>query len=389
MNDLISIFNRFRKFALVVGTLGIAFCCVGFIFDRKPFYVSYLWAFLFWTGLSLGCFYAAAIHYLAAGRWGFPARRIFEAGFMTLPLMLLFLVPIFFGLRELYPWARPEDVSGDKILQVRSHYQKFEWFIIRGVGFFAVWIWIAWFLRKWSLLQDKTEDVAPTVKIRTLSGPAIGIVPLSASFAFVDWAMSIEPDWYSTIFPVIILAGQILVALAFATVLTAWMRRDETFRSLSDKAFHDLGSLLLAFVLFWTYVAFSQLLIVYSGNLPHEISWYLDRIKDDWVWLAGLIALLHFFAPFYLLLFRKVKKNVRLLTAIALTIFAIHAVEMFWVIAPTFYSHIEVHWTDFAAWFGIGGIWFAVFLGNLKRHPLLARNDPRLEQLIAETADVR
>lgn len=389
MNEILQKFGRMQKLVFAIGVLGVALCGVGFIFERREFYISYLFAFMFWVSLSLGCFYAGMIHYLAAGRWGFPARRIFEAGFMTLPLMLLFLAPLFFGLHELYPWTHPEAVAADKILRVHAYYEKSVWFIIRGVIFFAIWIGIATRLRKWSLRQDATGDVGPTIKIRTLSGPAVAIVPLTASFAFVDWAMSIEPNWYSTIFPVIVLAGQILIGLAFAAVVMAWTRRDEPLRGVSDLAFHDLGSLLIAFVLFWTYVAFSQILITYSGNLPDEINWYLPRIANDWVWLVGLIALFHFFLPFFLLLFRKVKKNVPLLAAIAASIFAIHAVEMFWIVAPAFYKSIEIHWTDFAAWFGIGGIWLAVFLGNLKRHPLLARNDPRLEPLIAQTANAK
>lgn len=389
MNETLQKFSRLQKLALAIGVLGVAFCCVGFVFDRRQFYISYLFAFAFWVSLSLGCFYCGMIHYLTAGRWGFPARRIFEAGYMTLPLMLLFLVPIFFGLRELYPWARPEAVANDTLLRVHADYEKSAWFIIRGAVFFAIWIFIATLLRNWSLRQDTTNDPAPTIKIRSLSGPGVAIVPLTASFAFVDWAMSIEANWFSTVFPVIILAGQMLIALAFTTVVLAWTRKDELLRDASDKAFHDLGSLLIAFVLFWTYVAFSQILITYSANLPHEIGWYLRRIANDWVWLAGLIALFHFFLPFFLLLFRRVKKNVPLLATIAAFIFGIHAVEMFWVVAPTFYTRIEIHWTDFAAWFGIGGVWLAVFLGNLKCHSLLARKDPRLENLIAETAHAR
>jgi predicted small integral membrane protein len=389
MNDTLRKFNRFRNVSLGIGVLGLVFCCLGFIFDRRPFYVSYLFSFLFWTSLSLGCFYSAMIHYLAAGRWGFPARRFLEAGYMTLPLMAVLVVPLFFGLHELYPWARPEAVAADKILQQRSGYENPAAFIIRTAIFFAIWIFIAARLRVWSLQQDSTNDLTPTIKARTLSGPALGIVPLTASFAFVDWGMTVEPDWSSTIFPVIILAGQMLIAIAFIIVLLAWTRNELPFRNFEPKAVHDLGSLLLAFVLFWTYVAFSQVLLIYSANLPHEIGWYLRRIGNDWIWLVGLIALFHFFAPFLLLLFSRIKKNVRLLGFIALVVFVIHAVEIFWVIAPTFYPRIEVHWTDLAAWLGMGGIWLAVFFGNLSRHPLLARNDPRLEQIIAETANAK
>ncbi|MGH7979131.1 MAG: hypothetical protein ACREE6_07125, partial [Limisphaerales bacterium] len=214
-------------------------------------------------------------------------------------------------------------------------------------------------------------------------------VPLTASFAYVDWAMTVEPDWSSTIFPVILLAGQLLISTTFVIIVLAWFRNDIPFSGFGNKPFQDLGSLLLAFTLFWTYVAFSQVLLIYSANLPHEISWYLHRIANGWVWLVGLIALFHFFLPFIVLLFRGVKTHVRLLAIVALFVFAIHAVEMFWVVAPAFYSNIEIHWTDFAAWFGIGGLWLAIFAGNFKRHPLLALNDPRAEVLMPEIAHAK
>ena len=389
MNGTVVKLNQLGRVGLVVGILGAIFCVAGFVFDRRAFFVSYLFAFLFWTSLSLGCFYAGMIHYLTGGKWGFSARRFWEAGFMTLPLMAALVAPIFFGLHELYPWARANAVAADKILGHREPYQNFTWFVVRTAVFFAIWILIASCLRKWSLRQDVTDDPGPTVKIRALSGPAIGLVPLTASFAFVDWAMTVAGDWSSTIFPVIQLAGQMLMAIAFVIVLLAWTRRDRAFEGFGQKPFRDLASLLLAFVLFWTYVAFSQVLLIYSANLPHEISWYLGRIANDWVWLAGVIAFFHFFAPFIFLLFRAVKENIPALAVIACLVFSVHAVEMFWVIAPSFYPAIEVHWTDFAAWFGMGGLWLAVFSRNMVRHPLLARNDPRQEQIIAEVANAR
>jgi hypothetical protein len=389
MNEILSKFTRLRNVSLMVGVSGLVLSCLGFIFERHIFFVSYLFSFLFWTCLSLGCFYVAIIHYLTGGRWGFPARRFLEAGFMTLPLMGLFLVPIFFGLHELYPWTHPEMVATDKILRQRTAFENLPSFIIRGCVFFAVWIFLAWRLRQWSLQQDSTDTVSPTIKMRTLSGPAIAIVPLTASFAFVDWAMAIEPNWYSTIFPVIILSGQILMAIAFVIVLLAWTRNELPFKTFGHKGFHDLANLLLAFVMFWTYVAFSQILVIYSSNLPQEIGWYLHRIAHGWVWLGGFIALFHFFIPFFLLLFRKVKKSVQLLAAIALFVFLVHVAEMFWAIMPTFYPQIGIHWTDFTTWLGLGGIWLAVFLQNLKRHPLLARNDPRQENLTVEIAHAK
>jgi hypothetical protein len=384
MNRAIEKIARLQKISAVAGILGAAFCGLGFAVARREFYISYLAAFIFWSSLSLGCFYGAAIHYLTSGRWGFSTRRFLEAGYMTLPVALIFLIPLFFGLPQLYPWARPEEVSADKILQHRAGFENLAGFAIRALIFFGVWIGFAWRLRKLSLLQDQTTDLTPTIRIRTLAGPAIAIVPLTASFAFVDWAMTIEINWYSTAFPVIVLSGQILEAFAFVTLLLAWLRPEIPWAD--AKTFHDLANLLLAFVMFWTYVAFAQLLIVYSGDLPHETSWYLHRIAGNWAWLIGVIVVLNFVLPFFLLLFRRVKKKIRLLAGIALLVFGAHATETVWAVAPTFYPRVAVHWTDFAAWFGLGGIWLAVFCGNLKRHPLLARNDPRQEALIVGTA---
>jgi hypothetical protein len=389
MSGITSKLNRLRTIGLIFGIVGLVCCCLGYVFDRRPFFVSWLFAFVFWTSLSLGCFYCGMIHYLTGGKWGFAARRLLEAGYMTLPLMAVLIVPVFFGLHELYPWSRPESVLADRILRQRAAYENLPFFVIRTVVFFGIWISIAGALRRWSLRQDMTSNPSPTIKMRTLSGPAVAIVPLTASFAFLDWAMTIEPDWTSTIFPVIELAGQILIAVAFVIVVLVWTRNDAPFRDFPEKPFRDLGSLLLAFVLFWTYVAFSQALLIYSANLPHEIGWYLRRIAGGWVWIVGAIGLFHFFVPFMMLLFRAVKQNVRALAVIALLVFAIHAAEAFWAIAPAFYSRIEIHWTDFAAWFGIGGIWLAVFAANLDRHPFLARNDPRTEHLLEEPAHAK
>ena len=390
MNETLQKLNRVQKISFAVGILFLILCAFGAAFHPREFFVSWLFSFIFWIGLALGCLNAAMIHYLTGGRWGFAARRFLEAGFMTLPLMAIFFIPIFFGLHELYPWMRPNEAAADKILQQKVIYENFPGFLIRAIFLFGIWILVATRLRKWSLQQDLTADVAPTIKMRTLSGPGLVIVPLTVTFAFVDWIMSIEPAWFSTIFAVILLAGQILIAFAFSTIFLAWLHRQNPFREcVIPTHFHDLGNLILTFVMFWTYVAFSQFLIIYSGNQPHEIGWYLHRIAGNWKWLVGFIALFHFFAPFFLLLFRAAKKNVQCLATIALVIFFTHALEIFWVIAPTFYPTLKIHWTDFAAWLGIGGIWLTVFARNLKRHPLLGQNNPLPGNQLIQTANAK
>jgi len=391
MNEIISKLNRLQKVSFAIGVVFLILCCVGAATNPKPFFASYLFAFIFWIGLTLGCFNVAMIHNLTGGHWGNVTRRFLEAGFMTLPLMAIFFIPICFGLHELYPWARPEEVAADKILQQKVHYENFFGFLLRAILCFGIWILIATRLRKWSLQSDNANEVALLIKMRTLSGPGIVIVPLTATFAFVDWIMSIEPAWFSTIFSVIILSCEILIAFAFVIILLAWFQPHAPLREVvTPKHFHDLGNLLLAFVMFWTYVAFSQFLIIYSGNQPHEIGWYLHRIAGDWKWVVAFLGLFHFFVPFGVLLFRAVKNNAQCLAAIAFLIFFVNIVESFWAIAPTFYpTGIQIHWTDFTAWFGIGGIWLAFFAFNLKRHPVLACPAKQIEIVSSGIADAK
>lgn len=382
MNEpLLAQLNRVQRISLAIGGVALVVCALGAALETHQFFVSYLCAYTFWLGLSLGCLGVAMMHHLTGGRWGFATRRFFEAGFMTLPLMALLFIPLLFGLRELYPWARPAEVAASEILQQKQAYLNVPGFVGRAVLFFAVWIALALLLRKWSLAQDTTAETRPTVRLRALSGPGIVIYPLTGTFAFVDWIMSIEPKWYSSIFPVIVLIGQVLSAFAFVILLLAWCREREPFGAVvTSTHFHHLGNLLLAFVIFWTYVSFGQLLIIYSGNLPHEIEWYLRRIEGSWRWLIVFLVVFHFVVPFFLLLFRGTKRSASRLAAIAALVLGVHVVAVFWVIAPAFHHHgIRVHWLDFAAVLGVGGIWMALFVINLKSKALLPRNDPRIE----------
>lgn len=370
--------NRFQLASLVVGLLALGASAFGAFANPRQFFFSYLFAVLFWLGLSLGCFAVTMIHQLTGGRWGYPTRRFIEAGFMVLPLMGLLFVPIFFGLHYLYPWALAAESATDKI----SHVYENDWaYIIRQIFCFFVWIWLATWLRKWSLAQDFTADAAPTRKARTLSGPGLVIYGLLVTFASVDWIVSLEKDWYSTMFGVIVAGGQILTAYAFSVVALTLFQKEEPFATtVTDVHYHQLGNLLLTFVLFWTYVSFGQLLIIYSGDLPQELEWYLHRIAGSWRALVGAIALFHFFLPFFLLLFRAVKKRMATLTILAAVIFVMHIADTYWLVMPSLHQGgIAIHWLDFAAPIGVGGLWVAYFLWRLKAAPLLPQNDPGMQ----------
>ncbi len=371
---------------LLVGGVSLLAGTIGAYFNARQFFVSYLFSYLFWLGLAVGCILVAMIHYLTGGEWGHPIRRFLEAGYATLPLMGLLSIPLFFGLRELYPWARSGELP--KIILKKQPYLGTVFFTIRVIVIFGIWAWLAWQLRKASLAQDHTTGPEPTQRLSRLSGPGLVIVPITASIAYVDWIMSMEARWYSTIFPIIILAGQVLVAYCFAVILLKSFEKASALAGLvTRKHYHQLGNLLLTFVMFWTYVAFSQLLIIYAGNKPEEIGWYLHRMAGGWRYVIWLIAIFHFFLPLLLLLFRGFKQRNTLLAGLAALIMAIHLIYAYWLISPSVYPEgIHWNWLNFVVPVGVGGIWMGTFFRVVRQGPLIPLNDPRMRAELTQGA---
>ncbi len=383
--------RRFQPIGWSIGIIGLVLCAIGGVFNPRQACISYLFAFTFWTGLSLGCATVAMIHYLAGGRWGFLVRRVLEAGFMTLPIMALLFVPLCFGTHELYPWSHPEVVAASETLQKKTVYLNLPGYVVRSFVCFGLWIVLTRLLRRWSLEQDTTSDPAPTIRLRTLSGPGLVLHLVLGTFAFIDWIMAIDPEWHSSMFPVIVLIGQVLSAFAFSTLMLGWLAAHPPFQERTEpRQFHDLGNLLLAFVMFWTYISFSQFLIIYSGDLPTEIQWYQQRSAPGWVVMLWLLFLAHFIVPFLLLLFRSVKRSVPRLVGVAALVFLAQMLGVFWLIAPSFHpGGLQVHGLDLAALVGIGGVWLARFAGALNTCPLLPQNDPRIEYPVPITAHAK
>jgi hypothetical protein len=365
---------------LGLGIIGLIACLVGWFIAPRDFFVAYLFGHFFFLGLSLGSLGLLMIHHLTAGDWGYAVRRFLESAVGNLPLLAVLFIPIFFGLSYLYPWKNPAVVAADETLRQTQSYLNTPGLVLRTAIVFAIWIIIARQLLKWSAEQDATASLEPTRKMRTLSGPGLVIYPVTMTFAAADWLMSMEVGWYSTMFPILICIGQILSALALVILLLTWAARSSLLGPLaSEENFHKLGNLLLAFTMMWAYLAFGQLLVIWSGNLPREISWYLHRISDGWKWIAIFIALFHFFVPFFLLLIRTAKKRRRHLASIAACVFAAHIVAIWWTIAPSVYTkHFYVGWLAVAAFLGIGGIYSFAFLKNLETRQLVPQNDPRL-----------
>ncbi len=375
--------DRVQQRARAVGVVGLVLCLVGAATGPQQFFRSYLVAYLFWMGIALGCCALLMLHHLAGGNWGFVIRRPLEAGTRTLPLMALLALPFLFGLRHMYVWARPDQVAVDELLQHKSAYLNIPFFVLRTVCYFAIWLGLAFLLNKWSEEQDRTADPSLARRLEALSGPGLVLYGLTVTFASIDWVMSLEPHWSSTIYGMLFMVGQVLATLAFvvvvATLLAGYKPLSE---AISTAHFHDLGNLTFAFVMLWAYLSVSQYIIIWSGNLPEEIRWYLSRLSAGWQGIALFLVLFHFAVPFLLLLSRDIKRRPGRLAALAVFILAIRMVDLYWLVAPAFEPTVlRVHWTDLVAPFGVGGVWVAVFVWQLKSRPLVPLHDTRRSAL--------
>jgi hypothetical protein len=254
---------------------------------------------------------------------------------------------------------------------------------VRAVIYFAIWSVIALLLTKWSGEQDATGR--DDMRLRVVSGPGILVFGLTITLASVDWVMSLDPHWYSTIFGLIFMVSEGLSALAFVILMTFFLSRtSEMGRVLTPKKFNDLGNLLLAFVMLYAYVGFSQFLLIWSANLPEEVGYYLVRTRERWQWLSLLVIVGHFAFPFLLLLLRDLKRQVGRLALLAVVILAMRFLETFWLVVPNFGGRLALHWLDVAATVGLAGLWLAAFCWNLKGRVLLPVGDPYLEEALAD-----
>jgi hypothetical protein len=362
--------RRFRRTSIIVGVIGLLGMAVGFFVSSDQFFRSYLWAFLFWLSIGLGCLALLMLYHLLGGSWGFSIRRIIESGTRTLPLMALLFIPVLLGIGHLYAWANPEFVAESGALQQKRLYLNTPFWIARAVLYFAIWILYAHRLNALSMTQDQTGDLSIPRRFERLSAPGLIVYAFTLTFAVFDWAMSLEPEWFSTIYGMSWMVSQALLALSFAIIVAGLIFK---------RASKDLGNLLLAFVMLWAYLSFSQFLIIWSGNLPEEIPWYLSRLRNGWQWVAAALLVFHFFMPFFLLLSRFLKQRVRTLVAIAALIFVMRIVDVFWVVTPAFYGQrFSVHWLDLFALVGLGGIWLAVYVTALGSAPLVPLSDPNI-----------
>ncbi|MEX2270687.1 MAG: hypothetical protein WD690_04420 [Vicinamibacterales bacterium] len=382
--------NSLASKALIAGVLGLIGLAIGFFVDREQALQSYLVGFFFIACLMLGCLGLMMVHHLTGGAWGMICRRVWEAATRTLPLVALLFLPIAFNLPVLYKWAAPGAAS-DPIIQMKAAYLNDTFFFVRAAVMFLVWGVLIFLLNRWSKEQDDTAAQLPGPadrRFRMLSGPGLVLFVLTVTVMAVDWVMSLDPHWYSTMFGVIVIGGQGLAAIAFSILMVVALSDARPFSLVvTTSELHDLGKLMLAFVMLWAYFSFSQFLIIYSANLPEEIPFYLERFHGGWGWLSVALALVHFVLPFTLLLSADLKKNRRKIVAVAALVLAARAIDLIWHIGPMFHhdgSRFPIHWMDVASVVGLGGLWLSVCARQLKGRALVPYKDPYYKEAMYE-----
>ncbi len=385
---------RLARGAGLAGAAGLLLCALGFVTNPEQFFRSYLLAFLFWASVAIGSLSLSFIHHQTGGLWGLVIRRLLEAATRTFPVLLALFLPLTFGLHHLYTWSHADVVAQDALLRAKAPFLNTPFFLARAAFYFAVWIGLARLLNGLSARLDESGDERTRRRLRGLAGAGLLGMGLTITFAAVDWGMSLDAHWFSTIYGVMFMVGSALSALIFMIMTLAWLGEEAPFAGVVQREqVHDLGKLAFAFVFLWAYVNYSQFLITWSGNLPEEIPWYQRRLHDGWQYLALALVALHFALPFVVLLSRDVKRNLGLLARVTGAIFCMRLIDLFWLIGPDLGGHgaghapgIHVHWLDAAALVGVGGTWLWAFARELPVRPLLPRNEPDLEALLQRGA---
>jgi hypothetical protein len=380
--------GRWQTPSLIVGVIGLAASAIGFFMNRQEFFRAYLPSYLFWFSIVAGSLGVLMLQYMTGGEWGLMIRRPLGASARTMWLMAVLFIPILLGVRDLYPWANPEVARQDPVVAAKLGWlnvPRFTWF---AVFLFVVWIVWAWQLRYWSL--KFYQDRAPETDLvrRRLAGAGLPMIVLTLTFASIDWMMSIEPKWMSAMYGITFTVGCALSAFAFVTFFLSQLARTDAMAGiLKPNHLRDLGNLLLAFVMFYAYTAFSEFLLMWYGNMHEEIPHYLVREHGGWGVVAFTLVIFHFFLPFFMLLIRDIKDRPQTIAIVTVIIIVMRYVAIYWLVAPSWYGeHFHYSWNDLASLIGIGGIWMFAFIQQLKGQTIIPIHETWVEEAIREGA---
>jgi hypothetical protein len=346
------------------------------------FYPAYLLGFMDWLGVALGSMAIIMIRHLTGGGWGVVIRRIQGAAMRTLPLLTILFIPLIIAVltHHMYPWTMPLGAISEA--HIREHLDKHSFilhdylnatgFIIRAIIYFAIWNLLSFLLTRWSRQGDNPGAPDNSHRFQAVSGPGLILYAGTITFAIIDWIMSLDPSWISTIFGLAILIGEVLSAMCFAVLIERILVDYKPMSEMLREDFvHDHGKWMLTFIMVWAYFNFSQWLIIWAGNLPHEISYYMRRLNGGWGWIGLIIVIFHFAVPFAMLLSRPFKRNIRKLVWLAVWLLFMRWLDLLWVIEPNFSQTMRITAADIVVSLAIGCLWMAYFFYNLASLPLL------------------
>ncbi len=352
----------------------------------EQFLRSYLIGFWLWFGVGAASLLILMTQFLTGGAWGIIIRRQCEAGAKTLYVMCFGFVPLLVWSKHLYWWTTPAGTA-DKVIQAKALYLNYPFLVGRTLIYSAFLMGLTWLLTSLSKKEDETKSTAISALLEKYSAPGVLIFFILMTFCSVDFMMTLEPYWYSTIYGFMMIIGWVLTALAIIIANTTILQQEEPLRhGLTSRHYHDLGKLLFAMVMMWAYLNFSQLIITWSGNLPTEIVWYIKRWNGGWGWVAMILLFGHFILPFLLLISQPAKRNPAFIRAVAIYLVVVHAVDVFSLVEPNFTSwqapKFALSWLDITAPLGFGGLWMALFYRNLPVMPLLPLGAPDLQKAL-------
>jgi hypothetical protein len=384
--------RKISQRSLIIGAVFAVISVVLAFIRPDEFYRAYLLGFMCWLGVALGSMAILMIRHLTGGGWGTVIRRILGAAMRTLPLLAVLFIPMIVAVAQhrMYPWAMPLESVQDP--HIREHLEKhsfirsylnFSGFFIRAIFYFAIWNVLSFLLSMWSKQTDRAGAPDNSQRFKAVAGPGLILYGFTISFAAIDWIMSLDPTWISTIFGLIILIGEVLSAMCFAVVVERILFNYKPMSELLKPNFvHDHGKWMLTFIMVWAYFSFSQWLIIWAGNLPSEITFYLKRINNGWGFVALGLVFFHFAFPFATLLSRPFKRNIRKLVWVAVLLLLMCYVDLFWIIEPNFSRTFSVTLADIIVPIAIGGIWLWYFFRNLASLPLLPAYDPDVYEVL-------
>lgn len=384
-----SFWQKLPILGLIAGLTCIAYWATAYQADAERAMYGYLFGFISVLSLALGCLFFVIIQHLTRAGWSVVVRRVAEFGAATMPLLALLFLPIAFFAHDLFPWGHVE--AGDAVIEAKAPYLNMPFFMMRSVGYFVIWIGLSVWLLRSSISQDDGKNPQESKRQWTVSAPGIILFALTLTFASIDWVMSLQPHWYSTIFGVYFFAGCFLSGLAFMTLTLMGLQKSGALaRSVTAEHYHDLGKLMFGFTVFWAYSAFSQFMLYWYANIPEEVEFFYHRLDHGWEWISFAIPLTNFFIPFFFIMSRHMKRN-----KVALAIFCIwtllfHFVDLFWLMLPNYGAHggeelphAAVHLHDIAALVGMLCLFMAVVSFLAIRQKVAPAGDPRWKESLA------